>query len=259
VREVLDALAQGKSNLPESGSGADVFRKVAAHRVTATHAVAGAALEAVTAPQAFDAQTVPGFDVTLSGHLEETDLGLRRIEGMARARQRRLGVTEELTFAATSRPGGLFEAIVGGRRIALAELGDEARGVLVMGALPALLSEVHVPSVARLVVEAAREVPPDGDTPGGVARRSMLARVVLVLLGDGQEGTTAAPNAEALRLAGALFELLALPAMAPERRAIEERVWALVAHGRPHAALRALADKVGFVRDSKSPADDAAS
>jgi hypothetical protein len=117
-----------------------------------------------------------------------------------------------------------------------------------MAALPSLLPEVGSLPVARLVTAAAREVPPDGDTPGGVARRSMLARVVLTLLGDGPT----APGAEALGLCGELFELLALPAGSPERRAIEERVWALLAHGRAAAPLRAFAEKVGFARTEKS-------
>ena len=247
VRDVLAALAAGKSNRPEAGTGADVYRKVAAHQVTHTHAVAGAALEALVAPQAFDAQVVAGFDVTLSGHLEE-QAGVRRLEGSAQARQRRTGATEELTFAASERPGGRFEARVGERRLTLDDLGDEARGTLVMAALPALLSDVRDLRVARLVADAAREVPPDGDTPAGVARRTLLARVVLILLGE--EGET--PRAEALQLCGELYDLLALPAGAPERRAIEERIWALMARGRPPAALRAVAEKVGFARSEKT-------
>jgi hypothetical protein len=248
VRAVLAALAAGKSNRPEAGTGADVYRKVAAHQVTASHAVAGAALEALVAPQAFDAQVVAGFDVTLSGHLEEQAPGVRRLEGSARARQRRTGATEELAFAASERPGGLYEARVDGRHISLDDLGDEARGTLVMAALPDLLPEVRNLRVARLVADAAREVPPDGDTPAGVARRALLARVVLVLLGEGGE----TPGAEALALCGELYDLLALPAGSAERRAIEERIWALVARGRPAAPLRALAEKVGFARSEKT-------
>jgi hypothetical protein len=249
VREVLAALAAGKSNRPEMGTGADVYRKVAAHQVTATHAVAGAALEALVAPQAFDAQVVAGFDVNLSGHLEE-QAGVRRLGGTAQARQRRTGATVELAFAASERPGGRFEARVGGRRLSLADLGDEARGTLVMAALPGLLSEVRDLRVARLVADAAREVPPDADTPAGVARRALLARVVLVLLGEAEE----TPGAEALELCAEIYDLLApaLPRGSAEKRAIEERVWALVSRGRPTVPLRALAEKVGFARAEKT-------
>jgi hypothetical protein len=46
-----------------------------------------------------------------------------------------------------------------------------------------------------------------------------------------------------------LLDLLALPAASPDRRAIEERVWELLDRGRPSAALRMLADKLGFAPD----------
>ncbi|HVV50027.1 MAG TPA: DUF3536 domain-containing protein, partial [Polyangia bacterium] len=141
VDQVLEALAAGKSNRPEAGTGADVYRRVAAHQVTATHAVAGAALETLVAPEVLEAPVVAGFDVALSGHLEERAAGVREIAGRAEARQRRLGTAEELPFTATVRPGGRFAAGVGGRRLALDDLGDEARGTLVMAALPALLPE----------------------------------------------------------------------------------------------------------------------
>ena len=100
VREVLEALAEGKSNLPEAGTGADVFRKVAAHQVTATprrgRRGAGGAGRAAGLRRC---RRFPGSMSTLSGHLEEQPSGVRRLEGTARARQRRLGTSEELGFA----------------------------------------------------------------------------------------------------------------------------------------------------------------
>jgi hypothetical protein len=245
TRQVLDALAEGHSNRREAGTGADVFRRMAQHRVTPAHAVAGAALEALVAPAPSEAQVVPGFDVTLSGALREQPSGARTLQGLALARQRRIGLVAETDFVATVRRGGVLEARVGGQRLTVADLGDEARGALVLAALPSLLPDLHDPAVARLVVSAARELPPDGDTPAGVARRSMLAGALLVLLGTG--ATT--PGAEALHQAEVLLGLLALPAAAPDRRAIEERVWELLDRGRPSAALRGLADKLGFASD----------
>jgi alpha-amylase/alpha-mannosidase (GH57 family) len=244
TRQVLDALAEGRSNRREAGTGADVFRRMAQHRVTAAHAVAGAALEALVATPPSGDEIVPGFDVSLSARLVAQPSGARTLTGSAQARQRRIGLVEEMPFDASIRPGGVFDARVAGQRLTLADLGDETRGALVMAALPSLLPEIHALPVARLVVAAARELPPDGTTPGGVARRAMLARAVLVLLGSG----AAAPGAEALGLVDALVDLLALPATSPDRRAIEERVWELLDRGRPSAALRALGDKLGFAR-----------
>ena len=254
VADVLEALAEAKSNRPEAGTGADVFRKVAEDRVTPVHAVAGAAFEALVAPEASETDVVSGFDVTISGQLSER-AGARRLTGTAHVRGRRLGVTEHLDVSATVAPGGVFEARAAGIALGLGDLADDARGALVMAALPSLLPELHTPHVAQLVVAAAGELPPDGDTPAGVARRSLLARALMILLGEG----AAVPGDEALEQATALFELLALPAGSAERRAVEERVWALVEDGRPGAALRALAEKVGFaVAEAEQPAQAAA-
>jgi len=250
TRQVLEALAEGKSNRREAGNGADVFRRMAQHRVAPAHAVAGAAFEALVAPAASESQIVPGFDVTISGGFSEQPSGARTLKGAALVRQRRIGLTAETDFVATVRGGGVFEARVGGQRLTLADLGDEARGALVLASLPSLLADLSPDlspnaaalPVARLVVAAARELPPDGDTPGGVARRAMLARALLIMLGTG----AAAPGAEALGLAETLFGLLALPVTSPDRRVIEERVWELFGRGRPSLALRMLAEKVGF-------------
>jgi hypothetical protein len=49
-----------------------------------------------------------------------------------------------------------------------------------------------------------------------------------------------------LRAAVDLVEILALPDGAPDKNVLEERVWTLVAHGRPSAPLRTLAEQVGI-------------
>jgi len=116
--------------------------------------------------------------------------------------------------------------------------------VIVMGALPALLAEIRAPQVSRLVIAAARELPPDDETPDGVARRALLVRAVLVLL----EAGTAVPSGEALRAAADILDVVQLPPGSPERRVLEERVWELGERGRASAPLRALADKLGFSR-----------
>jgi hypothetical protein len=238
TQAVLDALAEARSNRREAGTGADVFRRVARHRVDAAHAVGRAALEALVAPGSPPA--VPGFDVAIGS----ARAGEGTLAGRARVRRHRSGIGQELAFAAAARPGGVFEAVVDGRLLTLADLGDEARGVLVMAALPSLLSELHLPQVSRLVIAAARELPPDGETPEGVSRRALLLRAVLTLLDAG----AVMPGADALRAAADIVEVMHLPPGGPERRALEERVWELGERGRPSAALRALAEKLGFSR-----------
>ncbi len=242
--EVLDLLARAKSNHPEEGTGADVFRRMNVQRVTAVHAAAGAAFEALAAPfgQPDDVRAAPGFDVTLRGSLDESPEGAGHFAGTAEVRQRRIGATEEMAVVASAGPRALYQAEIDDQRVTLDELSDDARAALVISGLPGLLGELDDPRVAGLMLVAARQLPPDGETPAGVSRRALLSRAVLILLGE-DDGV---PGNEKLHVATQLLDLLALPQGSPERRAIEERTWALIARGRPNAALRALADKLGF-------------
>ncbi len=235
--DVLDALAAGKSNRREEGTGADVFRRVVRDRVTAAHAVGASALETLVSPSAIPGATT-GFDVAFTGQMSADANGTRTLVGTARARQRRIGANETLTVDASVHRGGAFAVTVDGHRYTLEELGDETRSAIAMAALPSLLSDIQTPAVARLIVAAAKGLPPDGETPEGVARRTDLTRALLALL--------AHPTAEALRLATELIEVLDLPAGSSDRRALEERVWALLAQGRQTPPLRALASKLGF-------------
>jgi alpha-amylase/alpha-mannosidase (GH57 family) len=244
TEEVLDLLARAKSNRPEEGTGADVFRRMSGQRVTAVHAAAGAAFEALAAPfgEPDDVRAAPGFDVTLRGSLDESPEGAGLFAGTAEVRQRRTGATDEMAVVASAGPRATYEAEIDEQRVTLDELSDDARAALVISGLPALLSELDDPRVARLMLVGARQLPPDSETPAGVSRRALLSRAVLILLGE-DDGV---PGNEKLHVATQLLELLALPQGSPERRAIEERTWALIARGRPNAALRALADKLGF-------------
>ena len=232
TRQVLDALAEAKSNRPEAETGADVFRRVTRDRVTVAHAVAGAALcDAVGAPR-----VNVGWDVALSPGRSRG--GARAASGSARAVHLRTGAIETVAYTAQAGPKGALVATAGKSRLAIDDLDAETKGTLVMAELPSLLRGIPDDKIVALAVEAARELPPDGETPEGVARRATLTRILLAAL----EGT---PSAAGLKLAAELYEIVALPDTAPDRRKLEERVWSLCARGRPSAPLRALAEKVG--------------
>jgi hypothetical protein len=243
TRQVLDVLSQAKSNRPEAGTGADVFRRVARDRVTAAHAIAGAALADVVGAPRVDV----GWEVTLSATTARGGgRGAQRAtRGSARAENFRTGAVETVAFATQAGGAGALTAKVGGERLTIAELDAETKAALVMAELPSLLSGARDARVLALVVEAARELPPDGETPEGVARRAALTGVLFA-------GLDGAPPAANLRLAGELFDILELPETSPERRALEERVWVLASRGRPSAPLRALADKVGLAASTMS-------
>jgi len=235
TRQVLEVLAEAKSNRPEKGTGADVFRRVARDRVTVAHAVAGAALaDAVGAPR-----VGVGWDVTLSPTKPTTKRDAREARGSARAVHARTGAVTAVAYQAHAGAVGKLTAKVGGERLTIADLDAETKAALVISELPALLRDVRDPKVLALAVEAARELPPDAETPEGVARRAALTRVLLAALAG-------KPSAATLRLATELVDIVEIPDAAPDKRVLEERVWDLCAHGRPSAPLRALAEKVGL-------------
>src|SRR5262249_5643889 len=165
--------------------------------------------------------------------------GVRASRGSARAVNFRTGAEAVLPFTTKAGVAGALVATVGEDRLKTSDLDAETKAALGMAELPSLLPAVRDAKVLALAVEAARELPPDGETPEGVARRAALTRVLFAAL-DGD------PGGANLRLAGELIDILALPETSPDRRAVEERVWALSSRGRPSPPLRALAEKVGL-------------
>jgi hypothetical protein len=233
--EVLAILAEGKSNRAEEGTGADVFRRVMGDRVTPARAMGRAALGTLVTG---GAPAAPGYDVEIATRPSPAGA----LFGQARARNRRTGQRDEAEVRARAGPRATFEVRVGGERMTLAELGDDARSAIVMEALPALVGEARDLDVARLIRVAARDVPPDRETPAGVSRRALLTRVVAGLL-----ALDAGPlSDEAAHIASDLVEAADLPPGGPDRREIEELVWARLGEGPVSATLRSLATKLGF-------------
>jgi hypothetical protein len=239
--DVLAILAEGKSNRVEEGTGADVFRRVSGDRLTPVRAMGRAALGAlVTGGQ----PAAPGYDVELEVSERTGAPPSGSLAARARARHRRTGRLDEAHVLALAHVGGgaSFEVEVDGERMSLADLGDDARSAIVMDALPALVAEARALDVARLIRVAARDVPPDRDTPAGVARRALLTRVVVGLLAP----DAASLSEDAVHVATDLVEAADLPPGGPECREIQELVWERLAAGEPSLALRGLAVRLGF-------------
>ncbi|HEX4405372.1 MAG TPA: DUF3536 domain-containing protein, partial [Polyangia bacterium] len=175
TRDVLAALAEGKSNRAEDGTGADVFARVTGDRVTPARAMGRAALSALVTGGAPEA---PGYAVAF----ERRASAPHTLAGRAEARNRRTGRLDEAEVFARAGARGAFDVRVDGALMTLAALGDDARSAIVMEALPTLVEEHGDLEVARLIRVAARDVPPDRETPAGVARRALLTRVVAGLL-----------------------------------------------------------------------------
>jgi len=235
--KVLAVLAEARSNHADQGTGADVMRRGAQDRITVSHAVAGAALAAAVGAPPVNV----GWDVALSvPATRKRDAG--SLTGSALATNRRTGAVEKLSFVVNARQPWALEVKLAGGKLTVDKLDAETRATLMMASLPALVDGVRKPNVAQMIVDAARELPPDGESAEGVTRRTQLTAVLLALI----SGKGGAPTADMLHAAAELYTIVDLPPGARDRRVLEEHIWTLLERGRPSAALRALADKVGF-------------
>jgi hypothetical protein len=235
--KVLAVLAEARSNHADQGTGADVMRRGAQDRVTVSHAVAGAALAAALGAPPVNV----GWDIALSvPATRKRDAG--SLTGSALATNRRTGAVEKLSFVVNARRPWALEVKLAGGKLTVDKLDAETRATLMMASLPALVDGVRKPNVAQMIVDAARELPPDGESAEGVTRRAQLTAVLLALV----SGKGGAPTADMLHAAAELYAIVDLPPGARDRRVLEEQIWTLLERGRPSAALRALADKVGF-------------
>ena len=243
VRAVLDALAAGKSNRPHGGTGADVWRRAMGDRVTFARAIGRVALGTLAAGAPLEAPpSVPGFDVEILHGTTGAAPGGSTLSGRARALHHRTGREAAADFQALRRPRGMMEVRVDDERLALDDLGAEARSAVLMSALPSLIPEASEPEVARLILRAARDFLPDRETPEGLARQGLLVRVMVALLGP----VRGRPGSEAFQIAAELLDVADLPPGSRQRRELEELVAGELDRGRPPASLRALAAKLGF-------------
>jgi len=193
----------------------------------------------------------PGFEIELSGHASGAPGATHALTGRMMARNRRTGRVDVADVEARARGKADFEVTVGARKFALGALGDDARSAIIMEALPTLVADARDLDVARLIRLAARDVPPDHDTPAGVSRRALLTRVIGALLAPAAGPLTD----EAVHIATDLLEAIDLDPGAPERREIEELVWARLADPASPPGLTALAAKLGFATASPQGAE----
>ncbi|MEA2700927.1 MAG: hypothetical protein QOI66_5198 [Myxococcales bacterium] len=243
--DVLAILGQAKSNRPEEGTGADVYRRVVGQRVTGAQAIATSALGQLIAGQEgvfpADVPFSAGYDVQiLESRMAHAAFG-PTLMGRGRAQQQRTGVVEDADFTAHISGGVNFQCRVGDQLFMLADLGPDEREGLLRAALPLLLEEGGDLTVMRQIFEAVRAlgVLEDGDqTPH---RRLFAAMLIDVL-----SRPATALGAVALAFAVELYDAAALPVGAGERRMVEELVAQQIAAGLHADDLTLLARRLGF-------------
>jgi alpha-amylase/alpha-mannosidase (GH57 family) len=131
-RAVVGILAQGRSNEVKLGTGADAFARACKDRVSPESAVARTAFSCL-ASMAPDRSEVPGFAVETN--CPATHGTRRELRGKAEVTDRRTGETKTLAFSATHDGKSAFACRIGGRRLDLDDLDDEAAKALRFGAL----------------------------------------------------------------------------------------------------------------------------
>jgi len=128
----VQRLAQGRSNDPKLGSGADAFARACKDRVTPESAVARATFSCL-ASLAPGKSALPGFDVKTN--CPATQSTRRDIKGTAEVTNRRTGESKTLDFSATHDGKSGFVCRTGRKRLGLDDLDDEAAQALRLGAL----------------------------------------------------------------------------------------------------------------------------
>jgi len=228
TEEVLDWLAQAKSNRPENGTGADVFRSVLTERVGSRHVAAAAAMHRLLAPAdaSLEGPRLEGYDVLLSSFISEADqtagaegaLG----RGVASVTHRRTGRCEQCAFVVTWLPREGVSCTVDGEVVRADVLGADARRVLLPVVLPRLLAEAQDVAVAREALVLGRGALGDSIHPEELALRDCYADMLIQVLSV----TRGKISVEAVPVALELLEVAA-PSLLPgsERRQVVRSSW----------------------------------
>jgi hypothetical protein len=249
LADFLALLGEAKSNQPEEGTGADVFRRVAGDRVTGRQAVAYSGMARVVGPS-FVAPSPKGFEVELlDARPGKLPPGLA-LAGRARAVALRTGVAEEHPFMAGAHGSNrlALECRVGDQKLGPSDLAADQRDALMQGAIRKLLrahGAVVDLGVMRLALATLHEAPPEQE--GSVERRQEILATLLIGLLSQDRG---ALTAEEIGVAVELFDAAHFAAGSAARRRIEELVWEHVDAGSDPHGIEPLAERLGFSQEA---------
>jgi alpha-amylase/alpha-mannosidase (GH57 family) len=250
TKDVLARLQEARSNIPNAGTGADVFRRVAGHRTTVTEIAAAVAFSEVTragsSPGSVSgAPTLPGFSVT--GPKKETT---RRTSASGRltVERQRTGEVETVKYEAHTKGALGLVGKVGNQRVTLDQLPDELRDPVAYALVERLtVCPKVLPADCRQAIELGRLSAGAGSHVDPLFH-GLLSTLIQRLL---DEANADGASEETVSVLLEMLEALPQPARdGPQRRA-QEWLWsgfeALAAKGKtPSAMLRALGEKVGL-------------
>lgn len=214
---VSATLAEGRSNQPKLGTGADAFARAQRDRVSPAQAVARAAFTCMASSSAGQGGPA-GFEVKLDCPVGQT--GRRSVVGKASVQARRTGQTVALDFHASHDGLAEFACRVDGKQLGLDDLDEEAAQTLRFGALVRMASPTDAPSDCRELLAVADKL--GACTPGEhAALAGLLARALAVYL-EGCLGSRRAPN---WTLAAKLADRAGSAQSTEDWRRVQEVVW----------------------------------
>jgi hypothetical protein len=262
IEDFLEQLAEAKSNVPEEGTGADVFRRVTADRFTTRHAVGYAGVARLIGTD-WIAPSPAGFAVDiLDEHAGRTPAGAQ-VSGHAHAVSLRTGAGAAHPFVALQREGGSADIAVKveSDTLGLGDFGRDRRETLVWAAIRKRLDSKDGGAeldLVRLAIETARN--PDGTAsnpitpiddattdPDSARGRQRLMIGLLTRLLERDRGTL---SGETIAVAAELLDVADLSAGDSLRRRIEELVWDQIDAGADPRSLAPLTERLGFSQEA---------
>jgi alpha-amylase/alpha-mannosidase (GH57 family) len=148
----INILAQGRSNEPKLGSGADAFARACKDRVSPASAVARTAFSCLSLMAPGKAE-FPGFAVKTN--CPATLSRRRELKGNAEVTDRRTGESTTLAFSASHDGKSGFVCRIGGKRLGLDDLDDEAAQALRFGALVRMANDAGEAAGCRAFLAVA--------------------------------------------------------------------------------------------------------
>jgi hypothetical protein len=256
-RTFVQILAQGRSNQPKLGSGADAFARACKDRVSPESAVARAAFSclAATAPGKSE---LPGFAVKTN--CPATQATRRELKGTAEVTGLRTGESKKLAFSASHDGKSGFVCHVGGRRLGLDDLDEEASQALRFGALVRMADGAEKAVGCRAFLAVADKLGTCTASEQS-AFVGLLIRVLATYLERGFRDERAGKSRKASRIDWRLALEMADRAGAVQAtddwRRVQEIVWEyLESHRRrresPPEALRELALRLELVKPANT-------
>jgi alpha-amylase/alpha-mannosidase (GH57 family) len=238
-------LAEARSNQPKLGTGADAFARARGDRVSPAQAVARTAFSCMASSSSGQGG-FPGFDVSID--CPATQGGRRSLAGQARVTGRRTGEVTTLSFAASHDGMAGFECRVGGQRLGLDDLDEEAAQALRFGALVRMAAAASGAAGCRALLAVADKLSACTASENA-ALSGLLARALASYLEDGL-GSRGPMNWQlALRLA----DRAGAVQTTDDWRRLQEIVWEHLESLRrrresPQKPLRALAERLSLLK-----------